>query len=154
MRAEIERFSPGEADHFDAFLAMSEEIYRVGFEQLGDFAVRLGHRHGAPRAATGAAARLSQRLWPGVALFRDERLRAVFSFHPLLIGGDPVPRLLVYCLIAFLENRFGVHSPIGGVGALVSGLVGLIEGQGGAPALQRRRQANPDRERRRERRGA
>jgi phytoene desaturase len=37
----------------------------------------------------------------------------------------------VYCLIAFLERRWGVHFAMGGTGALVRGLVGLIEGQGG-----------------------
>ncbi|MFX8918420.1 phytoene desaturase, partial [Acinetobacter baumannii] len=38
----------------------------------------------------------------------------------------------VYCLIAFLERRWGVHFPVGGTGRLVRGLVGLIEGQGGS----------------------
>ncbi len=68
MRAEVERFSPGEAEHFDAFLEMSEAIYRIGFEQLGDVPVRFDPRHGAHRAGPAAAARLSQRLRPGVAL--------------------------------------------------------------------------------------
>jgi phytoene desaturase len=131
MRAEIERFSPGEADHYDAFLAMSEAIYRVGFEQLGDFA--FDSVFDMARLAPQLAWLQSYRSVYGLVsrFFRDERLRAVFSFHPLLIGGDPFRASSVYCLIAFLESRYGVHSPIGGVGALVRGLVGLIEGQGG-----------------------
>ena len=63
--------------------------------------------------------------------FRDERLRTIFSFHPLLIGGNPFRASAIYCLIAALEKRWGVHFAMGGTGALVAGLVGLIEGQGG-----------------------
>jgi phytoene desaturase len=63
---------------------------------------------------------------------RDERLRVVLSFHPLLIGGNPFTTTSIYCLIAFLERRWGVHFAMGGTGSLVKGLVGLIEGQGGS----------------------
>ena len=37
----------------------------------------------------------------------------------------------MYCLIEYLQQRWGVHFAMGGTGALVRGLVGLIEGQGG-----------------------
>ena len=40
MRAEVARFSPGDVDGYDAFMKMSEAIYRVGFEQLGDVPFR------------------------------------------------------------------------------------------------------------------
>ena len=63
--------------------------------------------------------------------FRDERLRTVFSFHPLLIGGNPFRASSIYCLISYLEKRWGVHFAMGGTGALVKGLVDLIESQGG-----------------------
>jgi phytoene desaturase len=62
--------------------------------------------------------------------FRNERLRNIFSYHPLLIGGDPFRISSIYCLIAFLEKDFGVHSAIGGTGALARGLAKLIESQG------------------------
>jgi phytoene desaturase len=61
----------------------------------------------------------------------DERLRQVFSFHPLLVGGNPFTTTSIYSLIAFLERKWGVHFPIGGTGALVRGLVSLIESRGG-----------------------
>jgi phytoene desaturase len=131
MRAEVDRFSPGEAGNFDAFLAMSEAIYRVGFEKLGaaPFDSILDMARIAPellklqgyRSVYGLVSRF----------FRDERLRTIFSFHPLLIGGNPFRASSIYCLIAFLEKNFGVHSAIGGTGALVKGLVRLIAGQGG-----------------------
>ena len=62
---------------------------------------------------------------------RDPRLRVIFSFHPLLIGGNPFTTTSIYCLIAFLERKWGVHFAMGGTGRLVQGLVGLIESQGG-----------------------
>jgi phytoene desaturase len=54
----------------------------------------------------------------------------VFSFHPLLIGGNPFSVTCAYTLINALERRHGVHWAIGGTGALIQGLVGLIIGQG------------------------
>jgi phytoene desaturase len=131
MRAEIERFAPGEADGFDRFLKMSEAIYRIGFEQLG--ATPFDSVMDMARIAPDLMKLQGYRSVYGLVsrFFRDERLRTIFSFHPLLIGGDPFSASSIYCLIAFLEKTYGVHSPIGGVGALVKGLVGLISGQGG-----------------------
>ena len=131
MRAEVERFSPGEADNFDRFLAMSEAIYRVGFEKLGDapFNSILDMARVAPELLRLKGYRSVYGLVS--SYFRNERLRTVFSFHPLLIGGNPFRASSIYCLIAFLEKSFGVHSAMGGTGALVKGLIGLIEGQGG-----------------------
>ena len=62
---------------------------------------------------------------------RDERLRTIFSFHPLLIGGNPFNATAIYCLIAYLEQKHGVHFAMGGTGSLVTGIVDLIKGQGG-----------------------
>jgi phytoene desaturase len=56
----------------------------------------------------------------------------VLTFQSLLVGGNPFATTSVYCLIAFLERRWGVHFAMGGTGSLVKGLVGLIEGQGGS----------------------
>jgi phytoene desaturase len=63
--------------------------------------------------------------------FRNEKLRVAFSFHPLLIGGNPLTTTAYYCLIAHLERLHGVHYAMGGTGAIVSALVRLIEGIGG-----------------------
>ena len=65
---------------------------------------------------------------------RDERLRQVLSFHPLLVGGNPFTTTSIYSLIPHLERKWGVHFPMGGTGALVHGLVGLLERQGGRSA--------------------
>ena len=61
---------------------------------------------------------------------KDERLRIVFSFHPLLIGGNPVTASAIYTLIPYLERRWGVHFAMGGTGQVVAGLENLLRGQG------------------------
>jgi phytoene desaturase len=59
-------------------------------------------------------------------------MRVAFSFHPLLIGGNPLNTTAYYCLIAHLEKLHGVHYAMGGTGAVVRGLVRLIEREGGS----------------------
>ena len=39
-----------------------------------------------------------------------------FSFHPLLIGGNPFTASAIYTLIPYLERRWGVHFAMGGTG--------------------------------------
>ncbi len=131
MRREIARFSPGDVDGYDAYMKASEEIFKVGFERLGD--VPFSHWTDMARIAPEMIKLSSYRSVFSLVskFFRDERLRVVFSFHPLLIGGNPFTASSIYCLIAFLERRWGVHFALGGTGRLVDGLVGLIEGQGG-----------------------
>ena len=132
MRAEIARFSPGDAGGYDAYMKASEEIFKVGFEQLGDvpFSKWTDMAKIAPEMIRLSSYRSVYSLVS--KFFRDPRLRIVFSFHPLLIGGNPFTASSIYCLIAFLERRWGVHFAMGGTGRLVDGLVRLIEGQGGS----------------------
>jgi len=131
MRAEVARFSPEDVPGYERFMERSAAICRVGFEELGHVAfssvrdmLRITPsllRLGGHRSVYDLVARH----------IRDERLRTIFSFHPLLIGGSPFRASAIYCLIAHLERRWGVHFAMGGTGRLVDGLVGLIEGQGG-----------------------
>lgn len=130
MRAEVARFAPGDVAGYEAFMRVSEETCRIGFEQLGHVPFdRLGDmvkllpqlaRLQAFRSVHGLVARH----------IRDPRLRTVFSFHPLLVGGNPFAASAIYSLIAYLERRWGVHYAMGGTGALVRGLAGLIADQG------------------------
>jgi phytoene desaturase len=57
---------------------------------------------------------------------RDERLRQVFSFEPLLVGGNPFRTTSIYLLIHWLERKWGVHFARGGTGAIVRALVELL----------------------------
>jgi phytoene desaturase len=131
MRAEVARLSPGDIDGYERFMKLSETTCRIGFEELGDAPfgswtdmVRVAPdllRLGGYRSVYGLVSRF----------IKDERLRIVFSFHPLLIGGNPFTASAIYTLIPYLERRWGVHFAMGGTGRVVKGLAGLISGQGG-----------------------
>src|SRR6201994_1228560 len=132
MREQIGRLSPRDVDGYERFLKASEAIFKIGFEQLGD--VPFDSWKDMARIVPAMLRLKSYRpVYDFVASFiRDEQLRVVLSFHPLLIGGNPFTTTSIYCLIAFLERRWGVHFAMGGTGKLVEGLVRLIEGQGGS----------------------
>nr|WP_249147509.1 phytoene desaturase [Bradyrhizobium jicamae] len=132
MREQIRRFSPCDVEGYERFLRASEAIFKVGFEELGD--VPFESWSDMARIVPVMLKLKSYRtVYDFVSRFiGDERLRVVFSFHPLLIGGNPFSTTSIYCLIAFLERRWGVHFAMGGTGKLVHGLVDLIKGQGGA----------------------
>jgi phytoene desaturase len=132
MRQQIARFSPRDVEGYENYLKASEAIFKVGFEELGD--VPFDSWKDMARIVPAMLRLRSYRtVYDFVASYiRDERLRVVLSFHPLLIGGNPFTTTSIYCLIAFLERRWGVHFAMGGTGKLVEGLVGLIEGQGGS----------------------
>ena len=66
---------------------------------------------------------------------KNEHLRQVFSFHCLLVGGNPFETSSIYTLIHTLERHGGVWFPRGGTGALVRGLLQLFEDLGGTLKL-------------------
>ena len=117
MRAAVARLSPGDLPGYERFMAASEAIYRVALRTARRRAVHPLDQHGPRGARPGGFAKLAQRARPGRPHVRDERLRTVLSFHPLLVGGDPFSASSVYALIAFLERRWGVHFAMGGTGA-------------------------------------
>jgi phytoene desaturase len=135
MRAEVGRLSPGDVAGYERFITMSEEIFKVGFEELAD--VPFSKWTDMARIVPQMMKLQSYRTVYGLVAkyVKDERIRQVLSFHPLLVGGNPFSTSSIYTLIAFLERKWGVHFPIGGTGALVRGLVALIEGQGGSVRL-------------------
>ncbi|MEL4896564.1 phytoene desaturase [Crocosphaera sp. Alani8] len=68
---------------------------------------------------------------------KDEKLRQVFSFHPLLIGGNPFETTSIYAMIHKLEQEFGIWFPLGGTGALVKAFVKLFQNNDGKLLLNR-----------------
>lgn len=131
MQAEVARFSPSDVAGYGRFMQASEAIFKIGFERLGD--VPFSKMRDMLRIVPDMIRLSSYRTVFGLVskYVKDERLRIILSFHPLLIGGNPFSTTSIYCLIAFLERRWGVHFAMGGTGRLVQQLVRLIEGQGG-----------------------
>ncbi len=131
MEREIARFNPDDVAGYRRLLEVSERTYKIGFEGL--VSVSFHSVWTMIRVLPGLVLTQFQRSVYGLVsrYIKHSKLRMVFSFHPLLVGGNPFSTTAVYALIAHLERRFGVHYTIGGTGRLVSGLVDLIEGQGG-----------------------
>jgi phytoene desaturase len=135
MNAQIAALEPGDVAGYARFLAMSKEIFHVGFEQLAH--VPFGSWMDMAKIVPEMMRLQSYRTVYGLVsqYVSNEKLRQVLSFHPLLVGGNPFRTTSIYTLIHFLEKKWGVHFPIGGTGVLVNGLVDLITGLGGRVRL-------------------
>tara|TARA_B100001057_G_scaffold497863_1_gene603186 strand:- start:77 stop:1537 length:1461 start_codon:yes stop_codon:yes gene_type:complete len=57
---------------------------------------------------------------------KNEKLRRMFSMHPLLVGGNPFTTTSIYGLILFLEKKWGIHYSMGGTGNIIKGFEKLM----------------------------
>jgi phytoene desaturase len=122
---------PVDVAGYKRFLSYSEELLKEGYVKLG--AVPFLEFSSMLRAAP-ALVRLQawKSVYAKVAEFiADEHLREAFSFHSLLVGGNPFSASSIYILIHALERRWGVWFPRGGTHALVRAMVRLFEDLGG-----------------------
>ena len=135
MRAQIRALAPEDEAGYDRYLEASKRAFDIGFVGMGQEAFN---------TLPSMLRRLPDVLrlnghrsvhWLVARHFKNPKLRIVFSFHPLLIGGNPFAVTSIYSLISHLEKTWGVWSAMGGTGALVRGMVRLIEGQGGEVRL-------------------
>lgn len=123
---EIKRISPSDVDGYKDLLKFSKEIFDIGYTKLAD---QPFHRFKTMLAQIPHLIRLKSYLtvFQLVSLFiKDERLRKAFSFHPLLVGGNPLETTSIYCLIHYVEREWGIWFPKGGTGALVSAIEKLM----------------------------
>jgi len=67
--------------------------------------------------------------------FKSDKMRQVFSFEPLLVGGIPMKVPAIYAMLHFVEKTWGIHYARGGTGALVSAMVRKLEEMGGVLQL-------------------
>ena len=131
LDAEIAKLSPADVDGYRRFLTYSEGVFREGYEKLGhvaflDFKSMIA---AAPQLMRYEAFRS---VYAMVSRYiREPKLREAFSFHTLLVGGNPFRTSAIYALIHALEKKWGVWFPRGGTHALVRGLVRLFEDLGG-----------------------
>ena len=128
---QIADLSPKDVEGYRRFLAYSEALLEEGYVKLGH--VPFPDFRSMVRVAPQLVRLKSYRsVYAQVAQFiGDEHLRQAFSFHSLLVGGNPFATSAIYALIHALERRWGVWFPIGGTGALIAGLVRLFTDIGG-----------------------
>jgi phytoene desaturase len=134
LLAEIRKFNPADEKGYLRILKTSEDVFDAGmslidkpFTRLLDMVKVLPDliRLRADRSVADIVN----------AAVTDPRLRQVFSFHPLLVGGNPFQTTSIYALIHHLEQKWGVWFAMGGTGALVQALVTLFEDMGGTIRL-------------------
>jgi len=135
LRREIGKVSPVDIGGYEDFLKYSEHVWREGYVKLGhvpflDFtsmvkAAPALMRHQAWRSVYSMVARY----------IHSEKLREAFSFHTLLVGGNPMTTSAIYALIHKLEKDGGVWWARGGTNRLVAAMVRLFERLGGTIRL-------------------
>jgi len=131
MCEQIAKFDVADIEGYKRLMDKAELCRKLGFEEMGSIAF---DRIGDLIAALPSFARMGA--WRTIHALvaqhiQHPQLRVVMSFHPLLIGGNPFTTTAYYCLIAHLERTYGVHYAEGGMGALMRGLVKLVEHNGG-----------------------
>ena len=124
--AEIAKFNAADVEGYKKLVEHSQRIFDVGYTQLvdADFS-----RFGEMMRIVPDLIRLRayKSLYGLVARYiKDDALRQVFTFQPLLIGGNPFRAPGIYLLIHWLERKWGIHFAMGGTSAIVSGLTRLL----------------------------
>ena len=135
LAREIDKISPGDVAGYADFLEYSAAVYREGYLKLGavpflDFASMI----------KAAPALMRQQAWRSVysmvsSYIKSEKLRQAFSFHTLLVGGNPFTTSSIYALIHKLEKDGGVWWARGGTNKLIAGMVRHFERLGGTLRL-------------------
>jgi phytoene desaturase len=135
MRREIARFAPEDVDGYERFMKQAKAIFDVGFTELVD--ISFSDWTTMLKIAPDLLRLKSYRTVYGLvaSYVKNERIRTVLSFHPLLIGGNPFYHDLDPVPDRISNGKWGVHFAMGGTGEIVKGMVRLIEGQGGTVRL-------------------
>jgi phytoene desaturase len=132
--SEIRRFNPDDIAGYERFFAETEKVFAAGMSLVDQPFSTVGSML---KVAPQLALLQAQRSVAGFVFkyIKDPRLQQVFSFHPLLIGGNPFQASCLYTLVHTLEQKWGVHFAMGGTGALVRGLMSCFTNIGGSVRL-------------------
>ncbi len=128
---QIRKCSPSDVEGYYRFADYTRRVFEKGYVQLG--ATPFLNFSDMIRCAPDLMRlRADRSVYATVSRFiQSEPLRQAFSFHPLLVGGNPMETSAIYTLIHWIERQWGVFFPRGGTGALVEALVALFERLGG-----------------------
>src|SRR5262245_16625790 len=131
LEEQIRQKSPRDVEGYQQFLTYAEKVFHQGYEQLVHVPflnlwsmISVMPQLLQLRAFRSVYSMVSKYI-------QDEHLRQLFSFHSLLVGGNPFTTTSIYTLIHCLERKWGVFFPKGGTGALVQALVKLFLELGG-----------------------
>ena len=130
-RRQIAELAPEDVEGYDRFHAAAKRIFDRGFIELGytyfgDISAMIKV---VPDLFKLNAVRT---LFSFVKqYFKSDKMRRVFSYETLLIGGNPQKVPAIYAMIHFVEKTWGVHFAMGGTGELVKGFARKFEDIGG-----------------------
>lgn len=129
--SQIDNWNPADKEGYLRFIQTTKPIFEKGFVELADkpFLQLADMLRIAPDLI-----RLQsyKSVYQYISQFvKDDFLRMVFSFHPLLVGGNPFETTSIYAMIHYLEREWGVYYAMGGTAAIVDALVKLFKELGG-----------------------
>ena len=132
MRRQLDSFEEGAFGSFLRHLSFGYEAYRDAiprfirkdFDRMGDFI-------NPANLLALLKLRAFQKHYALVARsFKDERLRAAFTYQDVYVGMSPFAAPALFSLFPFMEIVNGLWCPIGGMGALSAALVGIARKAG------------------------
>ena len=129
--SQIEKFNPDDKQGYLNFIRTTKPIFQKGFVELADKPF-LSFWDIVKIVPDLIRLKSYKNVYSYVSSYiKDDFLRQCFSFHPLLIGGNPFETTSIYALIHYLEREWGIYYAVGGTGSIVKGLVKLFEELGG-----------------------
>jgi phytoene desaturase len=128
---QIEAWNPEDVEGYKRFMATTKPIFEKGFVELADKPfLKLTDMLKVAPDLIKMQSYLS--VYQYVSKFvKDDFLRQCWSFHPLLIGGNPFDSPSIYAMIHYLEREWGIHYARGGTAAIVQAMGRLFEDLGG-----------------------
>lgn len=130
-RRQIEAIEPADLEGYERFHRDARAIFERGFLELGY--THFGDLSSMLRVVPDLLQLDAVRSLFGFTsrYFKSDKLRQVFSFETLLVGGNPLRVPAIYAMIHFVEKTWGIHFVKGGTGALVEAFVQKFKDLGG-----------------------
>lgn len=128
--SEIRKFNPDDVDGYLKFYETTKKIFKTGFELIDTPFNKVSYMFSI--LPDLIKLRSYQSVYKYVSKYiKNEELRKVFSFHSLLIGGNPFRTTNIYTLIHFLKQKWGVLYAKGGTFSIVKAMEKLFIELGG-----------------------
>jgi phytoene desaturase len=127
MENQIQKFSKNDVDGYKRLVNFTEKIFDKGFTELSTKPFS-NIKFMLKQIPALLKLKSYQSVYKLVSSYiSNEKLKRVFSMHPLLVGGNPFTTTSIYTLILFLEKKWGIHYSMGGTGSVVNALEKLMK---------------------------
>ena len=127
MEKQIDKLSKEDVEGYKKLVNFTKKIFDKGFTELADIPF---DKPFVMMRQLPALLKLKsyKSVYSLVASYiKNEKLRRMFSMHPLLVGGNPFTTTSIYGLILYLEKKWGIHYSMGGTGNIIIGLEKLMK---------------------------